>query len=257
MSNAIGTLAWMKDTQGFMSPQESRAMMMKVIHAQLTLIPDEWLHQLGFKKPQELRVNFEELLPPDTEGALRARQLCREFSLDYLFNHCERSYYWGRILGLQTGVQPDPELLYIACMMHDMGVTETLGGDESREGCFTLIGAECCENLGTELSWSRERIDLLSEAITLHMNVGVDVAYGPEAHLLNLATTLDTTELRLWRVPKPMAREVIEHFPRLDQNETLPPCICQEAKRFPHTRMGWLEKRVQLGKRISKARFDL
>ena len=255
MPHAIGTLEWMSESKGLLSPRESRALFMKVIYMQLTLIPDEWLHRLRLKKPRELSVDFESLTPPDTQGAQHARQLCRAYSNDFLFNHCERSYYWGRILGRQLGIEPDPELYYIACMLHDMGLTHEFGGKDDRPACFTQIGAKWCQSLGDDLGWSKEVIRTTSEAITLHLNPGVPLLYGAEAHLLNQATTLDTTALRLWRVPKGMTQHVLEAFPRLDQNKALPCCFHGDVERFPKTRTAWLEHWAQMSKRIARAKF--
>lgn len=257
MSIPVGTLEWMKKSQGYLSPKESREMMMKILHMQLTLIPDEWLHKLNLKRPQDLSVDFESLEPPDTANTQHVRELCRKHSGEFLFNHCERSYYWGRILGEQTGVNPDPELYYIACMLHDMGLTETFGQAEERPACFSQIGADWCKKVGDELGWSDEWVRLSSEAITLHLNPGVDLIHGPEAYLLNQATTLDTTAVRLWRVPKPMAKIILSTYPLLDQSTALPVCFCNDVKRFKNTRTAWLEKNVKMGKRISKAKFNV
>ena len=69
MSHEIGTLKWMENHHGLVSPQESRAMMMKIIYLQLTLIPEEWLYRLGLKKPKDLGIDFATLAPPDSSSA--------------------------------------------------------------------------------------------------------------------------------------------------------------------------------------------
>lgn len=96
MSHVIGTLAWIDETKGFVSRAESRAMLLKVIRAQLSVIPDEWLHKVGLKRPRDLNVEFAAIAPPDTEAVKRARVLSREYLAEYMFNHLERSYYWAR-----------------------------------------------------------------------------------------------------------------------------------------------------------------
>lgn len=255
MSNSIGTLAWTRSTGGELSAAESRSLMGELLRAQLTLIPDEWLHKRGIRRARTSGLSTEDLLPPDSATATGAAKACRDISPEYLYNHCARSYGWARILGAQLGVQPDPELLYVAAMFHDFGLTEAYGAPDERPACFAAIGAnEAARNLANA-GWDAERIDRACEAITLHLNIGVKLSYGPEAHLLNLATALDTTGLRTWRLtPDDMAMVLDEH-PRLNQNTALASCFVSEAKRFPRSRAGWLEQNIKFSKRLRRAPF--
>lgn len=255
MGHAIGTLEWIESTQGKLSAGEWWKMLLKVGAAQAALIPDEYLHKFGLKRPRDMNIDMDAIAPPDSDAAKRARALCEQFSDPYLVGHCDRSYLWGRIFGELNGVNPDPELYYVACMMHDMGLTKALGSGHGREGCFTIVSATQCKSLGEDLGWDTERIDRAREAITLHVNAGVEIEYGPEAHLLNLSTALDVTALRLWQIPKDAVQRVLNAVPRLDQNEKLSACWAQEAGEHPGTRAAWLENNVQFSKRIRRARF--
>ncbi len=255
MSNSIGTLAWTRGTGGELSAAESRSLMGELLRAQLTLIPDEWLHNRGIRRPRTSGLSAEDLVPPDSATAIGAANACREISPEYLYNHCARSYGWARILGAQLGVQPDPELLYVAAMFHDFGLTETYGAPEERPACFAAIGAEEAARNLADSGWDAERIDRVCEAITLHLNIGVNLSYGPEAHLLNLATALDTTGLRKWRVTADDIAMVLDKHPRLDQNKALASCFVSEAKRFPRSRAGWLEQNIKFSKRLRRAPF--
>ncbi len=255
MSDPIGTLAWARGGGGKLNKSESRAMIRELLMAQLTLIPDEWLHRLGIRRARSAGLDVNELMPPDSGTATHAAQVCRDVSPAYLFNHCARSYGWGRILGAQLGLKPDAELLYVAAMFHDLGLTETHGGVENRPACFSLIGADEAQRHLADSGWDAARIDRVCEAITLHLNIGVDLQYGPEAHLLNLATALDTTGLRKWRLTADEVAMVLDRHPRLDQNSAITRCWKAEAKRFPQSRAGWLERNVKFSGRLRRAPF--
>lgn len=256
MPDPIGTLRWARETGGRLSASESRAQLAAVLKAQLILIPDEWLHNLGLRRPRDLNIDLDAFAPPDTAACKAARAACLAVSPEYLTNHSERSYWWGRILGELAGIKPDPELLYAAAMFHDLGLTEAHGAASDRPSCFTLVSIAGIESALSPLGWDSERIETVCEAVTLHLNIGVDLAFGTEAHLLNQATALDVTGLRLWRIQPDLRAHVLDRFPRRDQNAQLSTCWKAEAARFPETRAGWLEKNIQFSKRIARAPFD-
>ncbi len=256
MSEAIGTLAWARKNGGELSAQESRALLGELLRAQLALIPDEWLHTFGIRRASSSGLAVDDLEPPDSEAATRAAQACRDVSPAYLYNHCERSYGWARILGAQLDLKPDPELLYVAAMFHDLGLTQAHGSGTDRPACFSLISADEAKRNLLDLSWDEARVDQVCEAITLHLNLGVDLRYGPEAHLLNLATALDTTGLRKWKLTRDDVAMVIDRHPRLDQNTAIACCWKDEADNHPRSRAAWLERKVNFSRRLQRAPFE-
>ena len=60
---------------------------------------------------------------PDTKLAQEATELVRDTEPSLLFNHSTRVYYFASLAGKRRGLKFDPELLYVAAMFHDMGLT--------------------------------------------------------------------------------------------------------------------------------------
>ncbi len=255
MPSHIGTLDWMKQSGGTLQTGESRRLLLKALLLQLKLIPEQWLHQLGLQRAADLDVDFNAFAPPDSAAAKRAESLCREASPEYLLQHCNRSYLWARLLASLYGLSVDAEVLYVAAMLHDMGLTEQQGAAEDRPACFSSIGAERAGEILDDAGWDAHRRDIVCEAITLHLNLAVELDDGPEAHLLNQATALDTTGLRLWKLQPDVIKRVIEQHPRLGQNAALATCWRAEAQRFPDSRAGWLEHRLKFSRRLASAPF--
>lgn len=52
-----------------------------------------------------------------------AQELVREASEPYLFNHVMRSWLFAATLARTVRVAPDPELLGLATLLHDLGLT--------------------------------------------------------------------------------------------------------------------------------------
>src|SRR5947207_401709 len=56
--------------------------------------------------------------------ARAATQLTRSVSPPYLFNHAVRTFLFGSLIGRALGQRFDKEVLYLACILHDLGLTE-------------------------------------------------------------------------------------------------------------------------------------
>ncbi len=61
---------------------------------------------------------------PDSELARDATQFIRDSEGDFLFQHSARVYYWAALYAQRNGLPYDPELLYVAAMFHDYGLTK-------------------------------------------------------------------------------------------------------------------------------------
>jgi len=60
---------------------------------------------------------------PDSRAAIEAERLCREESPPVLYAHALRSYFFAWLLGKRDGLRFDEELLYVGCVLHDIGLT--------------------------------------------------------------------------------------------------------------------------------------
>ena len=188
----------------------------------------EHLRLLASRVPSGLdRHELEALTVPDTASARRAEEVCREAQSESLANHCFRSYAWAALLGVRDGVRWDAELLYVAAMLHDVGLTPTY----DRGGCFESDGAQAARELLAELGWNAARAETVADAIYLHMHV-TGPENTPEAQLLDLGTAVDVRGVRIGEVH---ARGfVLERFPRLGFKEHFIELLEEQAERKPH-----------------------
>src|SRR3569833_4212521 len=69
---------------------------------------------------------------PDGKLAREATQFIRDTESDLLFHHSVRVYLWGALAGRRPGAAFDPELLYVAAMFHDLGLTDRYGARQLR-----------------------------------------------------------------------------------------------------------------------------
>jgi HD domain len=167
---------------------------------------------------------------PDSRLARRAEELVREASPAFLANHCVRSHAWSVALAAVDRVRFDAELLYVAALLHDLGLVARF--DTGR--CFEVDGADVAANLAAEEGWSLERRDALAEAIRLHVAVEIALKDGPEAYLLWHATGLDVRGHRYGDVDPHIVRRVVAAHPRLDFKRGFADLLADQAKRKPN-----------------------
>ena len=139
----------------------------------------------------------------------------------------------------------DAELLYVAALLHDIGLTPRFEGP----GCFEDEGAAAAARFAADRGWSAERCDALAEAIRLHMAVEVELADGPEAYLLYWATSVDVSGARLEELPRPTIDAVLARHPRDGFAAGFVELFREQAARKPGCRAaalmtGGLEQRI-------------
>jgi hypothetical protein len=129
--------------------------------------------------------------------------------------HCHRTYVWATLLAWCDNLRADPELLYVASMLHDLALT-----DQHRDAnpmiCFGARAGVLASEWTRERGWPEHRCATIGDAISLHLNSRVDAAHGPEARALQAGAALDVLGLRMWELDGTTLDAVHARYPRLD-----------------------------------------
>jgi HD domain len=192
-----------------------------------------------------------ELRVPDSHLAREATELLRMCSPEFLTNHCLRCHAWAVALAHHDRVPFDAELLYVAAVLHDLGLVARF--DSGR--CFEEDSASAAKDLAATEGWLAERREALAEAIRLHVAVDVALDDGPEAYLLWHATGLDVTAHRHHDLAPAVIASVVAAYPWLDFKRGFTEMITDQAERKPNC---WAANAVRGGiaQRIADATFD-
>ena len=232
ISERIGSLEWGRATGGVLSRRERAALAAEAIATQLKAMPARVAHRLGLTRT-ELQASLEDLQPPDSATCRAAERELDEQRPSEVVGHSYRTFAWARILARADDLQHDPETLYVACLLHDLGLAANRA-EGSR--CFTLAGADRAEQLARDAEWSDERRVAVAEAITLHMNAAVPPGRGREAHLLTAGAQLDVTGMRYWELSQQAVHLVLARHPRTGTKRELARLFREEADLNPGTR---------------------
>src|SRR3954464_15100502 len=129
-----------------------------------------------------------DVVPEETPATRAAREVVAEYSSPALVNHCERSYLWSAALGELTGVAYNRELLFVASMVHDLGLVPAF---DNHLAPFEDAGGNVGWVFAAGAGWPQQRRARVKEIVVRHMWHEVDPAFDAEGHLLCEGTGLD------------------------------------------------------------------
>lgn len=243
----FGTLAWIDRTGGRLDLLDRLRLMAAGVRARAAA------KRLPARLLADRRV--EDILPPDSAIAREALTLCRDASPVFLFNHCLRAYFWARLLDREPG-KIDSEALFVAMMLHDLGLAPRHRLDPLRDACFAATGAREAEALALRHGWSAPRARVTADAIALHLNVVVDHRHGPEARLVRLGSGADVAGFGLKLLSREQIAAVVRRYPRHGLKEELAALLHSEAGYHCGCRMAFLWRRFDFGRLVGQAPFD-
>jgi hypothetical protein len=161
------------------------------VAAGTVLAPDAQAETLAPKSDQPMPNTIDEVSGiriPDSKLARDAAQLIRENEGDFLFQHSTRVYYWAALEGMRKGLTFDPELLYVAAMFHDFGLTENYGESHLR---YEVDGANAARDFLRSHGVSEADGERIWLAIALHTTNGISAHLFPIAALIAEGANMD------------------------------------------------------------------
>jgi hypothetical protein len=166
----------------------------------------------------------------DSPAAQHALEVASALQSPALLAHCRRSYVFAAAYGLSHDVAFDAELLYVAAMLHDLGLAAVF---DSATVDFEVAGGQVAWVFAAGAGWPTERRTRLAEVIERHMWPAVDPAVDPEGHLLEVATSLDISGADAAAWPPELRTAVVAEFPRHGLAEEFLRCFRDQATRKP------------------------
>jgi hypothetical protein len=229
----VGTWAWAEQTSGRLRRRDRVGLIRQGVLARLeglrTAVPVQGL-ELDFPAP------------PDSSLARAAEERVREVSVPTLYAHCLRTWAFSAMFGAAERLKHDPELLYLACLLHDLGLTDAHDRRDPAAACFAVEGARAAHSLVCQHGASEDVARTVAEAISLHLNINVPIERGPEAYLLSRGVSLDTVGRRLHQIPAASISAVDEHWGRDGFAEYLVGVTMRQAQLRPESRSALLAR---------------
>jgi HD superfamily phosphodiesterase len=125
---------------------------------------------------------------PDSKLTRDAARFIRDSEGDFLFQHSTRVYYWAALAGKRKGLALDPELLYVAAMFYDFGLTAGYGQSHLR---YEVDGANAARDFLRSHGISEADSQMVWLAIALHTTNGISAHLFPMAALVAEGANMD------------------------------------------------------------------
>jgi hypothetical protein len=172
---------------------------------------------------------------PDTAATQEATRLVAEATGPLLFHHSRRVFLLGALQARRLGIDPDPELLYLAAMFHDLGLHSPYSDAVQR---FEVDGADHARRFLLERGYPSDAADVVWAAIALHTTPEIPGRMGPEIAATNMGVLTDAIGWGLDRVPADAVDEILRAHPRGDFKQGFLRSIHDGIKARPQTAYG-------------------
>ncbi len=126
---------------------------------------------------------------------------------------------------------PDPELLAVSTVLHDLGLTERYIAEKR----FEVDGANAARGFLTERGIAAQQMQLVWDAIALHTTRSIALHKESEVAMTHSGIAVDAIGAGLERIPLDKQRAILAAFPRLALKKHLESSLCNIVRRKPAT----------------------
>ena len=168
---------------------------------------------------------------PDTLLVRDAIELSRSLLEPYLFNHVMRSWLFGISLSEGAKPAPDPELLAVSAVLHDLGLSDRY----TAENRFEVDGANAARAFLKDRGIPTLQAQVVWDAIALHTTPTIALHKEPEVVMTHSGIAVDVLGAGLDRIPQDKLRVILTEFPRLAFKSQFQVCLCDVVRRKPAT----------------------
>jgi hypothetical protein len=164
----------------------------------------------------------------DTTIAKAANALARSASEPHLYNHALRTYLFGALIGRAAKLKFDEELLYLACVLHDLGLTQQFMGSRP----FEIEGAIAAEKFLRQQGLSVAKTAVIWDGIAMHP-LAISQYKRPEIALVGAGAGADVIGAGLADVSAANRDAVLQAFPRLGFKSAFVATCADVVKQHP------------------------
>ncbi|MDA0167034.1 HD domain-containing protein [Solirubrobacter ginsenosidimutans] len=154
---------------------------------------------------------------PDSPLIAEAIGYAQGLSEPYLFNHAMRSWLFAAKIGQVQAIECDEEVVAVGAILHDIGLTDGVGGDNR----FEVNGANAARAFIGERGLSDRRAQLVWDLVALNSTASIALHKEPEVALGTMGIGLDYGGFGFEALipPEDMAA-ILEAFPRLKMKQS-------------------------------------
>jgi hypothetical protein len=233
----LGGLGWTRRTNGALNRRERRHLLGEVVRGQARYMAGRIRLATGRVPSGAREIAFADLRPPDSAFAREAEEACGE-QPPAVIGHGYRSWAFGSGLATLDRAELDPELFYVACLLHDHGLAHPVAGQD-----FTLRSAERAEQCARETEVPAEAATAIGDAITIHTTPGIEPeGDGTLGFYVQNGALFDLAGGRADELTRTYREEAIAAYPRAGVTSEIGAMVKAEARANPSGRFALLRR---------------
>jgi hypothetical protein len=172
---------------------------------------------------------------PDSRLVGEATALVRDAASDLLYHHSRRVYLFGMLQGRRRSLNPDPELVYVGAMFHDLGLTDRYRTQTQR---FEIDGADAARDFLSEHGIDDDSLRRVWTAIALHTTPGVPERLDAEVPLVTAGVETDVLGIGYDALERAQIDAVVAAHPRPDFKHQILAAFTHGFEDRPETTFG-------------------
>jgi hypothetical protein len=149
---------------------------------------------------------------PESAAAAEATLTVRAMTSPLIYHHSRRVFVFGALHARAHELDPDPELLYLAALFHDVGLATPFSAQQR----FEVDGADHARAFMRGHGFSAASAEVVWTAIALHTTPGIPHRLAPEVAALARGVLTDVVGIGLDDLDPDGVAEVVAAHPRGD-----------------------------------------
>ncbi|KAA1003459.1 HD domain-containing protein [Paraburkholderia panacisoli] len=171
---------------------------------------------------------------PDSEFTRKAASIVEQVHSKAMMGHVHRTWWFAEYLGKKRGLKYDREVVYLAALFHDLGLSEEYSADNR----FEVDGADAASRILLTDNYPEAKAQLVWDGIALHSSGGIADRKQPEIALIYMGAHVDVFGMFMDEITPSFVDDVLQLYPRVGFKLAFQQAIAEVARKKPHTAIG-------------------
>lgn len=171
---------------------------------------------------------------PDSDLVRKAAALAAQAHEPIILNHVHRTYWFAEFLGKKRQMKYDRELVYLASLLHDLGLSH----DHTADKRFEVDGADAASRFLHAHDYPKAKTDIVWDAIALHSSADIAERREPEVALVHFGAHVDVMGLRIEEITPQLIDDTLALYPRVGFKKAFTEALAEVARKKPYTAIG-------------------
>ncbi|HNE87845.1 MAG: HD domain-containing protein [Candidatus Nanopelagicales bacterium] len=226
----VGSLAWGRATGGVLTRAQRQRLRMAVLRDARVYARSMALLALR-RGTRSAKADLTVMDMPDTDLCRGVEAAVVGAESPQMLGHSYRTVAYAHALAAVDGLSVDLELLWCACLLHDIGIERTVPGR-----CFAVRGGEETVRIAQSAGADHATAELLGDAVSRHATADLDPDAHPLPYLVAAGALVDVLGKRLDEMDRDFVRAVNQARPRDDFASVLSGVWRAETRAVPKGR---------------------